>query len=259
MLPSPTNKKDETESLGDSDHHPRKRQRVRLSCLECRRRKLSCDRGFPCERCVKSGTPDLCTYEGKTAPTPLNVKSGIPAGAFSTSSAAQNLDRRGSLSAGTLNVSGDASNVTAGLYRRELESAAAREQQRDHDRIRKLELEVATLKNLLSSTVTAAASAGRGILSTDGSTVVADNSPADQRRDAELPAAGDDVVIPQTPPPYAQDGEHQQECHAVDKDELRFFKGKEFKTRYFGPHNACMAFQEVSRYSQSVPLRGLVC
>lgn len=42
---------DEESHDGKDGQPPRKRQRVRLSCLECRRRKLSCDRGYPCERC----------------------------------------------------------------------------------------------------------------------------------------------------------------------------------------------------------------
>jgi hypothetical protein len=49
----------------DSAQPARKRQRIRLSCLECRRRKLSCNRMRPCDRCLKSETPDRCKYELK--------------------------------------------------------------------------------------------------------------------------------------------------------------------------------------------------
>lgn len=54
---------DDDDALGGtgSGLPPRKRQRVRLSCLECRRRKLSCSRELPCDRCIKSGTPDKCS------------------------------------------------------------------------------------------------------------------------------------------------------------------------------------------------------
>lgn len=54
---------DDDDTLGGagSGQPPRKRQRVRLSCLECRRRKLSCSRELPCDRCIKSGTPDKCS------------------------------------------------------------------------------------------------------------------------------------------------------------------------------------------------------
>ena len=42
----------------------RKRKRDVLSCLDCRRRKLKCDRGFPaCSRCVKGSVAALCTYK----------------------------------------------------------------------------------------------------------------------------------------------------------------------------------------------------
>lgn len=40
-----------------------KRKRKTLSCYECRRRKLKCDREEPsCSRCRKAGQPELCSY-----------------------------------------------------------------------------------------------------------------------------------------------------------------------------------------------------
>ena len=46
---------------------PRKRRRAALSCLDCKRRKVKCDRGYPaCSRCQKGGHANTCTYE--TAP-----------------------------------------------------------------------------------------------------------------------------------------------------------------------------------------------
>ena len=41
-----------------------KRRRIALACLDCRRRKLKCDRIYPaCSRCQKAGHPDTCTYD----------------------------------------------------------------------------------------------------------------------------------------------------------------------------------------------------
>ena len=41
-----------------------KRRRIALACLDCRRRKLRCDRVYPaCSRCQKAGHPDTCTYD----------------------------------------------------------------------------------------------------------------------------------------------------------------------------------------------------
>lgn len=41
-----------------------KRRRVALACLECRRRKLRCDRNYPaCTRCQKGGNASSCTYD----------------------------------------------------------------------------------------------------------------------------------------------------------------------------------------------------
>jgi hypothetical protein len=39
-----------------------RRQRAILSCNDCRRRKLKCDRLSPCNRCSKGGIADLCAY-----------------------------------------------------------------------------------------------------------------------------------------------------------------------------------------------------
>ncbi len=195
-------------SLGERDKDgqpPRKRHRVRLSCLECRRRKLSCDRGFPCERCVKSGTPELCSYETRPGLAPP-AKNGLSQAALSS------LDSRLSFPAG---------------------SDHRRDGSRDFDRIRRLELEVAQLKNLISRQ-----------LGSDGSTTLNETSP---------PKADTRDTIPQTPlesfSPQRGGGDGDEET------ELRFFRGKEFKTRYYGPHNALMAFSEVC-LTVSVPFPG---
>lgn len=192
------------EEAGDhgDDHRgdrppPRKRQRVRLSCLECRRRKLSCDREFPCSRCLQSGTPERCEYETRPGLAPPN-KLGLPPTALA------GLDARLSLPS------------TGG------ESPYFRKDGREADRIRRLELEVAQLKNLLVK---------QG--SFDGSTVL-DRSPPDPKSDGAEPEPEVEV------PPFLQ-----TQTTSADREELRFFRGKEFKTRYFGPHSAFLAFQEV--------------
>ncbi|PYI07567.1 hypothetical protein BO78DRAFT_312754 [Aspergillus sclerotiicarbonarius CBS 121057] len=42
----------------------RKRRRRTMACMQCRSRKLRCDREYPvCGRCQKSKTPSKCTYE----------------------------------------------------------------------------------------------------------------------------------------------------------------------------------------------------
>ncbi len=54
-----------------NDHSPQddtqpssKRRRIALACLDCRRRKLKCDRLFPaCTRCQRGGHSDTCTYD----------------------------------------------------------------------------------------------------------------------------------------------------------------------------------------------------
>ncbi|KAK0626810.1 fungal-specific transcription factor domain-containing protein [Immersiella caudata] len=190
-----------SESGEHGDHPPpRKRQRVRLSCLECRRRKLSCDREFPCSRCFQSGTPERCEYETRPGLAPPN-KLGLAQGTLAGLDVRLSLPSTGGESA---------------FFRKDVGV-------REPDRIRRLELEVAQLKGLLAKQV-----------SLDGSTVN-DHSPPVHRPDRE-----EEVEVEGTPPPYFQ----SQDQYA-DKEELRFFRGKEFKTRYFGPRSAFMAFSEL--------------
>jgi hypothetical protein len=191
--------------VGDQDNdesHPRKRQRVRLSCLECRRRKLSCDRGFPCERCLKSGTPERCTYETRPGLAPP-AKNGLSQGSLAS------FDARLSLPAGT--SIGDVSH-----YRKDTS--------REDNRIRKLELEVAQLKNLLS----------RRAHSDESVTLNEDSPHKTDLKEAEVIDS-----FPDCPIGFCQ-------VDPGEGDELRFFRGKEFKTRYFGPHNVFKGFREVS-------------
>lgn len=215
-----------TNSRGDDDEnsqHPRKRQRVRLSCLECRRRKLSCDRGYPCQRCLKSGTPDRCTYETKSGVV-LNASSGVPP-AFAQ------LDSRRN---GELAMGGT----------KETDMSLVREAAKDHDRIRRLELEVAQLKTQLTR---------QAMSSFDGSTVAGTNSPHTQKDESTDTPAND---------PCANTHQMEKCWHQYSdggaNSELRFFRGKEFRTRYFGPHNATMAFIEVGLSSSSGSLNDFV-
>ena len=44
---------------------PRKRRRPALSCEQCRRRKIKCDRSYPCGQCLQSKT-STCSYSPDT-------------------------------------------------------------------------------------------------------------------------------------------------------------------------------------------------
>ena len=188
-------------SSGDHGQPARKRQRVRLSCLECRRRKLSCDRGFPCERCIKSGTPDRCSYESRNGEV-VNASSGVP-------------PPFAQLDARRFGIGDSLSPRDSDTIRQ------------DHDRIRKLELEISQLKNLLTKP--------GGSL--DGSTIAAVSSPGGTQKD--------ETQDPNEPRPEVQECMEAIQMSA-DQGELRFFRGKNFRTRYFGPHNASMAFVELT-------------
>ncbi|KAK1752338.1 transcription factor lepE, partial [Echria macrotheca] len=60
------------------------RNRLRLNCGECRSKKLSCDRKLPCQRCMRAGKPDLCSFGPGTRPPPTP-----PANAGDSDSVAQ--------------------------------------------------------------------------------------------------------------------------------------------------------------------------
>jgi len=45
-----------------------KRPRPVISCLECRRKKLKCDRTHPCQQCLKVGRPGRCQYQPGSEP-----------------------------------------------------------------------------------------------------------------------------------------------------------------------------------------------
>ncbi|KAK7948610.1 uncharacterized protein PG986_009496 [Apiospora aurea] len=183
-----------------ASHPPRKRQRVRLSCLECRRRKLSCSRELPCDRCVKSGTPERCTYEAR--PRGDGLASDRASSAL--------LSDHGLVSLHT----GDSSHP-----RRDIEPSVLRDAARDHDRIKRLELEVSQLRNALSKQT-----------SPDGTTVA---SPSTLREGLkESPAAPVEA-----PPGCANEPSDGLEC--------QFVKGNQFKARYFGPHNSWSSFYQL--------------
>ncbi|KAL7911584.1 hypothetical protein GGI35DRAFT_294069 [Trichoderma velutinum] len=61
--------------MNQEQHKPYRRRRPALSCLECRRRKLKCDRSNPCGRCVSTDAP--CNYrihQEKTAAKPRQTR-----------------------------------------------------------------------------------------------------------------------------------------------------------------------------------------
>lgn len=67
---------DPSPSTSTSTPEPAKNKRARptISCLECRRKKLKCDRAQPCMQCTKSGRQALCEYA--TGPA-LKLPTGV--------------------------------------------------------------------------------------------------------------------------------------------------------------------------------------
>ncbi|GAA5967920.1 hypothetical protein JCM3765_001787 [Sporobolomyces pararoseus] len=53
----------EGDLTGDGQVQPKKKSKQVLSCSECKRRKIKCDRTQPCSACVKRGAPNDCCWE----------------------------------------------------------------------------------------------------------------------------------------------------------------------------------------------------
>ncbi|KAF8128498.1 hypothetical protein K438DRAFT_908040 [Mycena galopus ATCC 62051] len=53
---------DERDAAGDNEPPKKKRRRQALSCTECKRRKIRCDRTQPCGPCVKRGDQPKCQW-----------------------------------------------------------------------------------------------------------------------------------------------------------------------------------------------------
>jgi len=89
-------------TMADKIPKPR-RQRAILSCNDCRRRKLRCDRLDPCNRCIKGGIADSCAYGPGAHGTPSEERRGHSAkrirkiiGRRQTSNVAESLHESGS-------------------------------------------------------------------------------------------------------------------------------------------------------------------
>ena len=54
--------------LATSPRQIPKRPRPVVSCLQCRTKKLKCDRRLPCSKCVKGGRRDACEYAAGQEP-----------------------------------------------------------------------------------------------------------------------------------------------------------------------------------------------
>ena len=73
----------------------RKRRRPALSCAQCRRRKIKCDRNTPCAQCTQSKSSTTCSYSPDDAAAPVNRRvnaADLPV-AYSTPISLGSLDR----------------------------------------------------------------------------------------------------------------------------------------------------------------------
>ncbi|KAI1873456.1 hypothetical protein JX265_005078 [Neoarthrinium moseri] len=106
--------------------------------------------------------------------------------------------------------------------RRDVDATILKDAAKDHDRIRKLELEVAQLRGALAKQT-----------SIDGTTIAATPSTL---KEAPAKESSLDIPLPSFfPIPKRGDGL-----------EFKFVRGHNFKTRFYGPHNAWSSFKELT-------------
>ncbi|KAK5206275.1 hypothetical protein LTR47_011004 [Exophiala xenobiotica] len=74
----------DSQANGGNNNKVSKRNRQPLSCAPCRVKKLRCDRGHPCETCVKKGDTASCTY-GKSPLMPSKPDDSLNNNAGDTS------------------------------------------------------------------------------------------------------------------------------------------------------------------------------
>ncbi|KAJ5619791.1 hypothetical protein N7510_003775 [Penicillium lagena] len=55
--------KTRTSASESSSKPPAKRNRIQLSCMQCRQAKLKCDRERPCSQCIKKGRASICIFK----------------------------------------------------------------------------------------------------------------------------------------------------------------------------------------------------
>ncbi|GAA6022558.1 hypothetical protein JCM10207_006585 [Rhodosporidiobolus poonsookiae] len=54
---------EDDDNADEAGGHAKKRSKQSLSCGECKRRKIKCDRKIPCSSCIKRGAADQCNWE----------------------------------------------------------------------------------------------------------------------------------------------------------------------------------------------------
>ena len=179
----------------DISNGDRKRKRKSLSCFDCRRRKLRCDREVPCGRCRKAGHPETCVYNPESLP---NAEISYEDSHSTTQPPERNSppiwNTRGkveSLPIGLGNATGSTEDVVSKV-------------RRQAERIAQLESRVASLEGL--------SQLQRGRESIHGTI-----SPAIHRQ---------------------EQGE---------ESETMFFKGKAFRTQFYGASNATSILAHVSK------------
>ncbi|KAK5452894.1 hypothetical protein LTS15_007042 [Exophiala xenobiotica] len=74
----------DSQANGGNNNKVSKRNRQPLSCAPCRVKKLRCDRGHPCETCIKKGDTASCTY-GKSPLMPSKPDDSLNNNAAATS------------------------------------------------------------------------------------------------------------------------------------------------------------------------------
>jgi len=212
-----------------------KRRRIALSCVDCRRRKVKCDRTYPsCDRCQKGGYGDKCVYVPHT-------------GAASSSGLPTPEDGRHRQSRAATEASWDDG--------AEQHQAAARSHEATVQR-READPGTASNAQVQSAPQPAPDSRDRKIAQLHGRLIELETMVYSA---GGKPTSHEMIVGLYNPmgPGGNRERNPFSDKYALAEHEKALLRGKSFKTQYFGPSNALailLQFEDLSKFVREILL-----
>ncbi|KAJ9656321.1 hypothetical protein H2198_005004 [Neophaeococcomyces mojaviensis] len=207
-----------------------KRRRIALSCVDCRRRKVKCDRTYPsCVRCQKGGYGDKCVYvthTGEAFPTPEDERDGGSRANSAETWADEAEKYRESARNHEAAALQRPSNVAVAT-----EIASAPRSQRsmiepDHQKLRTLQGRLMDLETYVH------AAGGKPVSSEMHMGIGNPNGPG-----------------------YGRDRNYYSDTYKLEENEKVLLRGQSFKTQYFGPSHTLailLQFQDLSNFVREI-------
>jgi Fungal specific transcription factor domain/Fungal Zn(2)-Cys(6) binuclear cluster domain len=203
-----------------------KRRRIALSCVDCRRRKVKCDRSYPsCLRCKQGGHADSCAYvpyqgaEPTEGPQSNDDDTGDQREMTGVSSCEDLAENARSENVKDSNSSAPRAYTVPPAFRKSTEKS---------DTIRRLEQKVLDLEARVEA--------------------------ANSREAARTSMYAQHVLGLGIPTPASSITPENDTAAAVELEQS-LLRGKSFKTQYYGPSNSCsmlLQFSELSFFIKDI-------